>query len=259
MLAPVVLALFAPTVDLDQVYATVDGEKLHMDVYRPAGAPKNVPVVFLVHGGAWVAGSRRDMAAFGNGFAQRGLIAASIQYRLAPKHKWPAMLEDAEKAVRFARGKAASWGADSSRFGAVGISAGGQISLILGSQMRFKGVLDIFGPTDMSLLPQTPMIDMMVEMVLGKKRKDAAPEMSAASPINHLRRGSPPVFVIHGTKDQVVDVSHSHALEAKCRELGIPIEARYIPDLGHALPAENAQVRTAVFEGVDWLVKTLKK
>src|SRR6266540_6945732 len=87
-------------------YATAAGEKLLLDLEAPTeGGP--YPAVVLLHGGAWSLGSRTDLSRNGRDkelkpipslietVAARGYVAVTASYRLAPKHKFPAQIEDA--------------------------------------------------------------------------------------------------------------------------------------------------------------------
>lgn len=268
------LAFFAPNVEADVVYAKVGDTELKMDLYRPAEtAPKTDAAVVLIHGGAWISGTRKDMAALANYMASKGLFAASVQYRLAPKFKWPAMLDDVQTSVRYLRANASKYGFNPKRIGAAGASAGGHLALFLGTRetrdakpelfstqsSRVSAVFDIFGPTDMSRdFPAT--VDSLFEVVLGKKRADAATEIRDASPLMFVKQDAAPVFIFQGLADPLVNPNQSRYLEAKYKELSIPVEAVYVEGVGHALPVDsNDKVKKAVERGVEWLVKYLTK
>jgi acetyl esterase/lipase len=94
MFSPIVLALaMAPnSVDMNVVYDRPGETPVHMDIYKPAHAGPR-PAVVVIHGGAWIAGDRKEMAPFCEELVKRGYVVANVQYRLAPTHKWPAMLD----------------------------------------------------------------------------------------------------------------------------------------------------------------------
>jgi acetyl esterase/lipase len=126
------------TTAVDATGATV---ALHLDVLiPPATAPKRRPSVVLIHGGAFVGGSRTDMVGVANAWVARGYNAVSIDYRLdqslyqdssPPKQAAAATAAttDAEVAVRWMKANAAKYGIDPNRIAAVGYSAGGAIAL----------------------------------------------------------------------------------------------------------------------------------
>ncbi|MCH8978874.1 MAG: alpha/beta hydrolase, partial [Armatimonadetes bacterium] len=76
------------------VYREVDGQRLMMDVYPAAGGSAKAPAVVVIHGGAWMTGDREDMSDLCTALSVNGMVAATVDYRLAPGSKWPAMLED---------------------------------------------------------------------------------------------------------------------------------------------------------------------
>lgn len=271
MIATLMLLALGPKVEPDVVYAKVGETELKMDLYYPSEAvPKSNAAVIVIHGGAWISGDRKQMAQLAQYFASRGLFAASVQYRLAPKAVWPAMLDDVQTGVRFLRANATKYGFDPNRIGASGASAGGHLSLFLGTRdtrdgkglysdqsSRVRAVFDIFGPTDMTR-DYPPTVDALFAMVLGKPRKDADREIRDASPLFFVDKKSAPVFIFQGLADPLVNPNQSRYLEAKYRELGIPVESTYVEGVGHELPVDkNSKVKQAVERGTDWLIKYL--
>src|SRR5258708_7714086 len=115
------------------VYGEAGGEQLTMDYYPPAGAALH-PVAIIIHGGGFVGGtSKNNSEAYCADFlAPAGYAVFSINYRLAPKHPYPAMVEDVERAIRYIRHNAKQWKADPNRIAVVGGSAGGYLSNMVG-------------------------------------------------------------------------------------------------------------------------------
>ncbi len=85
----------------DVTYATIAGEELKLDLVSPKGLDHAVPAIVVIHGGGWLAGKRQDMTSVAEEVAARGYVAATISYRLAPKHRFPAQVEDSKCAVRY--------------------------------------------------------------------------------------------------------------------------------------------------------------
>lgn len=271
MIAALMVLALVPKVEMDVVYAKVGETELKMDLYYPLdSAPKTNAAVIVIHGGAWISGDRKQMSALAQYFASRGLFAASVQYRLAPKSPWPAMLDDVQTGVRYLRTNAVKYGFDPNRIGASGASAGGHLSLLLGMRdtrdekgqysdqsSRVRAVFDIFGPTDMTRDYPASM-DSVFAMVLGKPKKDADKEIRDASPLMFVDKDSAPVFIFQGLADPLVNPNQSRYLEAKYKELGLPVDAVYIEGVGHELPVDkNSKVKQAVERGTDWLIKYL--
>lgn len=271
------LLLAQPKVDKDIVYSTAGGEEIKMDIHYPVVAQsKPTPCVVVIHGGAWMAGVKKDMDQLSEAIAANGMLAANIDYRLAPKSKYPAMIDDVQTAVRFLRANAAKYNIDPTRIAAGGASAGGHLSLMLGftdtrdpnpkefpkESSRVSAVLDLFGPTDLSSSDYPKSLDLMYLMVLGKPRDQAAAEIKAASPMTYISPTVAPVFIIQGTVDPLVNVNQSKSLEAKLKELKVPVDAIYVEGLGHGPGAKDTEeikkaFLSAVSKGVEWLKSKL--
>jgi acetyl esterase/lipase len=153
----------------DVIYGKADAVELKMDIYFPPNEEgKPVPAVMFVHGGAWSVGDKSRMT-----FSQllpllvkRGYLVTSINYRLAPKYKFSAQIEDAKCAVRFLRAHAGEFNLDPNRIGVEGESAGGHLVALLGltdanagfegnggwndQSSRVEAVADLFGPADLT-------------------------------------------------------------------------------------------------------------
>jgi acetyl esterase/lipase len=261
-----------PRVEMDVVYSRAGGEELKIDLFHPTDESKAPrPAVLIIHGGAWMMGKRSDMDSMARYAASKGIVAATVQYRLAPKHKWPAMLDDVQTAVRFLRANAAKYNIDPDKIGAAGASAGGHLAVFLGSRetrdpkpaeyptfsSRVGAVFNVFGPVAMADYPQSPTLDFMFAAVLGKPRKDAAKEIEDASPINFIDKNSAPMFIFQGLSDLLVNPNQSRKIEAKYKQLGLPVEAVYLTGVGHEVPMANKEVAAAVERGVAFLLKHL--
>src|SRR5580692_10924139 len=155
----------APTQDA-LVYGEASGEKLTMDYYAPAGSGPH-PIVIIIHGGGFIGGtSKNGSEAYCADFlAPAGYAVFSINYRLAPKYPYPAMVEDVQRAIRYIRHNAKTWKADPHRIALVGGSAGGYLSNMVGilqspgiagskdpvdrTSARVQAVVTLFGPSDL--------------------------------------------------------------------------------------------------------------
>lgn len=253
--------------DADVVYDKPGGTPVHADIYKPTHAGPR-PAMVVIHGGAWIAGNKREMTSISEQLAERGYVVANVQYRLAPKHKWPAMLDDVQSAVRFLRRNSAMYRIDSERVGALGASAGGHLALMLGTSesrdpagksplsTKVAAVANIFGVSD--FISMLPMWTLLAETIFGMKPADVGPVMAAASPLTHLDAGDAPVFTFHGTADRVVPLSQSIALHAKLKELGIAHEFIQIKDTGHQVDMKRKDVRDAIDSMFRWLDRQLK-
>ncbi len=137
------------------VYKTVGDLAIHADVYRTPG-DKIIPVVVWIHGGALINGHREGISNRVQKYAKdRGFALVSIDYRLAPETKLPAIIEDIEDAFRWIRGRGAEkFHLDPQRIAVTGGSAGGYLTLVSGYRVQprpqglvaFWGYGDLIGP-----------------------------------------------------------------------------------------------------------------
>lgn len=265
MLLPVVFS--SPGVDVDVVYERPGGTPVLMDIYKPTQEGVR-PAIIMIHGGAWMGGDRTQTAWMCERLVKRGFVVANVQYRLAPTHKWPAMLDDVQSAVRFMRRNAVMYSVDPSRIGAAGASAGGHLALLLGTRdtrdpsvsplysSKVAAVGNIFGVTDFTAM--LPLWNVLADPVFGVAPADVRPIMADASPITHLDRGDAPVFTLHGTADFVVPIAQSRQLDAKLKELGIEHKFVQVTGEGHTVNLQNKEVADAIDALTEWLVLTLK-
>jgi acetyl esterase/lipase len=209
------------------VYGRVSNEALMMDVYYPTNKGGKLPLVMYVHGGGWRMGDK-DMLAMMSGpteLLRRGYLVASIDYRLAPENKFPAMLQDAKCAVRYLRANAAAFQLDPNRIGVMGDSAGGHLVALMGltdasagfegagwtnESSRVQAVVDLYGPTDFSgggTNLSRMAVRLFKETFNPTNKMD--PIIQRASPVTYVSRSAPPFLIIHGNSDGRVDIKQS--------------------------------------------------
>jgi acetyl esterase/lipase len=241
-------------------YSTAGGEKLQLDIAIPEGKGP-FPCIVCFHGGAWRYGSRRDLSAGFKGpngkpspswievIAAKGYVAASVSYRLAPKHKFPAMIEDARAAIRYLRANSKMYQADPNRFAALGFSAGGHLAVLaglcdksagfdVGDNLSVSGqvqcVVDFFGPTDLALYARSEGIeDAYLVPVFGKECKTDPAIYKKASPLTYVSKDAPPILFLHGTLDLIVPVKHSELLHKALTDAGATAEIHTVSLAGH--------------------------
>ncbi|MEO7141945.1 MAG: alpha/beta hydrolase, partial [Bryobacteraceae bacterium] len=207
-----------PTAD-GLVYGHAGGETLTMDYYAPSG-PAPHPIAIVIHGGGYIAGnSKNGSEAYCADFlAPAGYAVFSINYRLAPKFPYPAMVDDVERAVRYLRYHAAEWRADPNKIALVGGSAGGYLSNMAGllntpgnqsatdpvdrQSARVQAVVTLFGPSDFRGKPLSVHTHALLDPLVARIGEQAA--LDQASPITHVSKSAPPFLLIHGDKDQSV-------------------------------------------------------
>jgi acetyl esterase len=116
---------------VDVPYLPTNARAHMLDVYRPRGAQGPLPVVMYVHGGAFRSLSKDTHLLMALAFARRGCLVFNVNYRLAPRHRFPAGLTDVVEAYRWVVEHAASYGGDLSRLVFAGESAGANLAAAL--------------------------------------------------------------------------------------------------------------------------------
>ena len=247
------------SVERDLTYGNAAGVDLKLDIYYPKTADGPVPAVVYVHGGGWTAGEKSTGAGEVEipELVSRGYLVASINYRLAPEHKFPAQIEDVKCAIRFLRANASRYGIDPERIGAWGGSAGGHLVALLGTtdasagwdgsggyageSSRVKAVVDLFGPTDLTAIVPGTSNASTLENVFGTS--DPRSEIAKlASPVTHVSADAPPFLIIHGDKDNVVPLRQSEILYDRLVAAGVPATLVVVKNGGHGFSAVAGSV-----------------
>ncbi len=236
-------------VECGVVYGTVADAPLLLDVYRLPGRNAACPAVVLVHGGGMWTGSRADMAVPAQHLAQAGYVAFSVDYRLVDAetggNRWPAQLDDVQRAVRWVRAHAAAYGVDAERVAAYGWSAGGQLAALLGVRgardatippvrysSRVACVVDLAGDVDLAAYQDPPALFEVIALLGGTCQ--AVPERYRdASPLSWIDGETVPFLVVHGEQDDVVPLAQSQRLVAALRSAGVETQFVQLANAGH--------------------------
>ncbi len=246
----------SPTYDL--TYNEVDGDAGKCDVFLPAddGGASLRPAVLVIHGGGWMSGDKWTMAAYGQKLARAGYVAISINYRLAPTHKFPAQVDDVRQALLWIRGRAEKYRIDLERLGLFGYSAGGHLSALTAlladepvdrqtaasdwpvDDPRWKDLPKIKTvcvggpPCDFRLLPPG---NTSLAYFLGGSRSELPEIYEAASPTAQVSPDDPPIQIVHGIDDLLVPISGSRGLQKAMIGAGVLCELKELPGRGHML------------------------
>lgn len=243
------------------------GAKMEMDILRPQNQSAPAPAVLFIHGGGFRAGNRQSYLGLAAKLAQRGYVTATASYRLAPRHQFPAGVEDVKAAVRFLRANAAKYGIDPGKIAAWGGSAGGHLVLMLGLtgdvpefegtgpnrefSSRVQCVINYYGPTDFTQSYQKSVdAAQVLPLWLGGHLDQNRKIHQKASPINWVSPNAAPTISIHGSKDTFVAYEHSLAITERLVNAGVDAEMETISGAGHGFrgaDAERAEVVAMAF------------
>jgi acetyl esterase/lipase len=230
------------SVDRNVVYGSEQEQMHRVDVYRPRpirgiteSLKEPLPAVVFIHGGAWTLGDKANDAVHAKKLAARGYCVLSINYRLAPKHRFPAQLDDCKLALQWLTDNADSLGVDAKRIGIWGYSAGGHLSALLALESD-KGtprpVACVSGgaPCDLTRFPPDTQT---LSGVFGGTPRSLPDVYRKASPIVHVSEDDPPMFLFHGSKDWLVSDENSNAMKQRLEEAKVAFEYVSVPNKGH--------------------------
>ncbi len=201
-----------------------------LDVYRPVTGSGPWPIIVFVHGGSWQGGNKNPYEFVGRALAAQGFVTFVINYRLHPKAKYPAFVEDTALAMQWAAAHAADYGGAGERLFAMGHSAGAYniAQAVLadqysGDRPKLLGVVILAGPFDF-----LPIDSLITREVFGY-----LPDLPDTQPVNHARGDAPPFLILHGDADKTVFPKNSKALDAALRQVGATSTLKIYEGVSH--------------------------
>jgi acetyl esterase/lipase len=272
----------------DVVYGRKDGMALTMDVITPKEKPNGAAIVWVISGG-WF--SSHD-AIHPNSVAEylkRGYTVFAVVHGSQPRYTIPDAVADLNRAVRYIRCHAKDYHIDPQRIGITGGSAGGHLSLMIGTagdlgdpkakdpvlqtSSRVQAVACFFPPTDFLNYGKEGEIALGVGTLtnfkapfdfreLDPRTKSYVPITDEArrleigrqiSPANHASKDDPPILIIHGDADKLVPIQQAQRIIGRLKEAGVTAELVTKPNVAHGWPNMGADVVTFA----DWFDKHL--
>lgn len=246
---------------LDLPYAATENPRQRLDLFLPKNreAGKKLPVLVFIHGGAWQAGDKAQGRGQVMRFVAEGKCAGvSAGYRLSQEAKWPAQIHDCKAAIRWIKAHAEGHGLDAERIVVWGSSAGGHLVAVLGTSAgveemdgkigphtdrdtKVAGVIDFFGPTDVSKMDAQRLpggqvhdtADSPESKLLGAPVQTVPDKVKSANPLTYVDKFDPPFLMVHGDKDPLVPHGQSELLEAELKRAGVANELYTVKDGGH--------------------------
>lgn len=225
------------------VYGQKDGLAMVMDVYQPEGNANGAAVAYMISGG-WMS-SATMQSAYESMFmplVDAGYTVFAVRHGSSPRYNVLEAWGDVSLAFQFIGSHADDYDIDPNRIGVSGISAGGHLSLMLGLSTdaqphRPAAVVAYMPPTD--LRGMTGPNDNFPALNFAD---DLAPTVS---PIDFASAGDPPVLLVHGDADELVDISHSENMYEALEAADIVSEFVVIEGAGHGLFTDDDGVTAA--------------
>ncbi len=249
-----------PGVELQKgiVFGQGGRRDLKLNFVRPQKAAGKLPVLVFIHGGGWAGGKKEEFHPFMFHFSKSGIFCASVEYRLAPKDRFPAQIEDVKCAVRWLRAHADDYGIDPTRIVAIGTSAGAHLAALLattaglpelegtggnaGQSSAVSAAICLAGPYDLALgyrhsvhqrKAEGDDVRQLLESLLGGSPDQIPDGYRQASPISHVGPATPPMMLIHGAADPLVLVEQAEVFAKKLEEAGVPVQFLRLEDGTH--------------------------
>jgi len=215
-------------------------------VYTPAGAGP-FPVIVYFHGGGWVIGDKQVYDGGARGLAkQANAVVVSVDYRLAPEHKFPHAWDDSLAAYKWALANSAAINGDPKKFALAGESAGGNLAVTTAIAVRDANlqaplhVLAVYPVAQTSLTTESyqeyamakPLNKAMIEWFVG--HLTTSPDNLKDPRLNVVGaklQGLPPVTIVHAQIDPLA--SDSVELEAALKKAGVPVERKIYQGVTH--------------------------
>lgn len=225
------------------IYTGKTSRQLTMNILEPDNNELK-PVVVFYPGGGFMTANNDRFVEMRTALAKVGFVVVSAEYRTLPD-MYPALVEDAKQAVRYVKAHAAELGADSTRVGVLGNSAGGYVAQMMGTtngesmydvgdflnvSSDVKAVCTIFGISNLLNIGEGYNEDILkvhaspssTESLLiygpsfagsiGKSILSDSVKALKASPIGHIKENMPPFLIMHGSADKLVSPKQSEHL-----------------------------------------------
>ncbi|MEZ6130433.1 MAG: alpha/beta hydrolase [Planctomycetaceae bacterium] len=258
-------------ISADVVYGHKLGLAMTCDVFTPAANTNGAAVLFMVSGGWYSNWSPPEQTqALFRPLTDKGFTVFAVRHGSSPKFSIAEAVADVRRSVRFIRKNAESFAIDPDRIGVFGMSAGGHLSLMLGTASdegdasakdavdrvsdRVNAVVAYVAPTDLRVMAQDaadrlPAYDRFPALQID------TPTAAVDSPLLHVSSDDPPTLLLAGSKDELVPVEHSRNIQTAFEKAGVTSRLIEFKDAGHGFQGNDAKQATEAM--VAWFEKHL--
>jgi len=251
--------LFRYRVEANIVYHAANNYQNKLDVYLPEDASAPMPVVVVIHGGGWVAGTKEERVLEMMPYLQMGFAAVNVEYRLGQVSLAPAAVEDCRCALHWVFANAKKFHFDPNRVVVQGGSAGGHLALMTGmltpaagfdrecrasndnywsenpgtgKDPRVAAIVNWFGIADVLDELHGPNAKGYAVIWVGDQ-PNADEIAKRVSPIHYVTADVPPIITIHGDKDALVPYEQSVQLHKELDAAKVPNQLYTVPGANH--------------------------
>lgn len=261
-------------IDPDVVYGHKDGLAMTMDVYHSDDKDNDAAVLFMVSGGwfsPWAPPDRNSP--FIAPYLKAGYTVFAVRHGSSPRYTIPEAVADVRRAVRFVRGNADRFGISANRLGVFGMSAGGHLSLMLGTtgddgdpnardaidraSSRVAAVVAFVPPTDLRVAVWDAPESVPAYRAFPGLNLDME-KAKENSPLVHVTKDDAPSLVIMGGKDELVPAKHGEWIDTAFEKERVTRKLIIFPEADHGLSGKNNR-ETAFREAVLWFDKHLRE
>lgn len=258
-------------IDSDVVYGHKHGMALTFDVFTPVEGSNGAGVIFMVSGGwysSWA--PPEQMQAMFRPLTDKGFTVFAVRHGSSPKFSIAEAVADVRRSVRFIRLNAEKFSLDPQRLGVYGMSAGGHLSLVLGTASddgdaqskdpvdqvsdRVQAVVAYVAPTDLRVAAKDAPDRLPAYAQFPALDIDQA-TAATDSPLLHVSADDPPTLLLVGVKDELVPPFHSRNIHAAFEKAGVLSQLIEYPESGHGFTGADGEQATAAM--VTWFTKNL--
>ena len=253
-----------PGLKQDIEFAKAGDVSLTLDAFVPEGEGPFATCI-LVHGGGFTKGDKQTfIKPLFEPLAKAGIAWFTINYRLAPQHRWPACAEDVASAIKWVKAHAAEYKVDVKRIALIGESAGGHLVSWAGvmgeGETRVAAVVPFYAPHDLvTHVKRRNELRGLGDLIGSSEMSEAnLKKLTEMSPIHRVKSGLPPFLQIHGDADATVDYEQSVMFEKAMKAAGNTCDLITIPGGGHGMGGWAKLNSDYAAQMIAWLKKTLK-
>lgn len=243
------------------------GIRNKMDIMIPSNKEDNCGMLFLIHGGGWIAGSKDDYYNTMVDYTKKGYVCVAVNYRYAGMTDYNGILDDLNNAVILSKHICEKEHKNISGMMLMGGSAGAHLSLLYGykyhdiSPIKTKAVVSLAGPTDlMDKNYYSFKLHEALENLIGSlinedidntNYMDYQSLLLDASPISYLDKAIPTI-IAHGALDEVVPVSNAYTLNELLDQINVKHDLIIFPNSNHGLESDkDIEERTRLYSLID--------